>query len=169
MMKNSEWATAAYLSHSKYGKNSEVLINSNSSYITGGGTGEAYVSNVSQSTTGNITGIYDMSGGSWEYTMSSYGTNENTVGKGLSGFSNLPESKYYDIMYKADTLLGHAMSETVSWYGDFHYYVISSTPWIIRGGSGYSTSYDAGLFNFSCFSGCGFSAFSFRPVFVPAE
>ena len=65
MMKNSEWGAVAYLSqNTTYGKGSEVTINSNGGYITGGGN---YVSNTAQSTTGNITGVYDMSGGAYEY------------------------------------------------------------------------------------------------------
>ena len=41
-MKNSEWGATAYLSKSKYGQEgTEVQINSNSSYYTGGGSGEA--------------------------------------------------------------------------------------------------------------------------------
>ena len=35
MMKNTEWGVVAYLSHSKYGINSEININNNSNYITG--------------------------------------------------------------------------------------------------------------------------------------
>ena len=56
MMKNDEWGAVAYLSKSKYGKNAEVTINSNSSYYTGGGSGNAYVSNIGQSTTGTVHG-----------------------------------------------------------------------------------------------------------------
>ena len=63
MMKNDEWGAVAYLSKSKYGKqNEEVDINSDSSYYTGGGSGNAYVTNVGQSTTGTVNGVYDMSG-----------------------------------------------------------------------------------------------------------
>ena len=46
MMKNDEWGAVAYLSKSKYGKNAEVDINDDSSYYTGGGSGNAYVNNV---------------------------------------------------------------------------------------------------------------------------
>ena len=81
MMKNSEWGACAYLSqNSDYGKGSEVWINNSSSYITGSagssasasadeGTTNDYKSTQGQnaSTTGNTTGVYDMSGGSWEY------------------------------------------------------------------------------------------------------
>ena len=57
MMKNDEWGAVAYLSKSRYGKSAEVDRNGNSSYYTGGGSGNAYVNNVGQSTTG----------GAWEY------------------------------------------------------------------------------------------------------
>ena len=69
MMKNSEWGAVAYLTHSKYGLNGkEITINNNgTTYYTGGGTGEAYKTNINQSSTGNVYGIYDLSGNAWEY------------------------------------------------------------------------------------------------------
>ena len=71
MMKNSEWGAVAYLTHSQYGRNGkEIAINSSSSYITGTGGTNA-------STTGNIYGIYDLSGGAWEYVVA-YITNGNS-------------------------------------------------------------------------------------------
>jgi len=97
LMKNTEWGAVAYLQHSVYGSRESVRINNNSSYITGyaanneptcgnteknedcnkycndGSCNVAYPnnpSNGSASTTGNISGIYDMTGGSWEYMMS---------------------------------------------------------------------------------------------------
>lgn len=84
MMKNSEWGAVAYLSQSKYGKNTRIWVNPSKSYITGcagtvatalgdnveGCVYHYYTSNGQQaSTTGNIYGIYDMSGGAWEYVM----------------------------------------------------------------------------------------------------
>ena len=83
MMKNSEWGAVAYLTQSKYGRNGkEIDINNSSDHITGNGGGavggsvnydsgttNAYntVKGVKASTTGNVYGIYDMSGGAWEY------------------------------------------------------------------------------------------------------
>ena len=66
--KNSEWGAVAYLTHSKYGLNGkEITINNNgTTYYTGGGTGEAYKTNINQSSTGNVYGIYDLSGNAWE-------------------------------------------------------------------------------------------------------
>ena len=88
MMKNTEWGATAYLTESKYGRNgTEIAINNSSSYITGtsGGSANAnhndtkYVYNdaksgVLASTTGNVYGIYDMSGGLYEYVMGIYET-----------------------------------------------------------------------------------------------
>ena len=79
-MKNDEWGAAAYLSRSKYGKNDEVTINSNSLYYTGGGSGNAYVNNVAQGTTGNVYGVYDMSGGAWEYVAAYVNNGDGNLG-----------------------------------------------------------------------------------------
>ena len=92
-MKNTEWGAVAYLSHSAYGIQDSVRLNNNSDYITGyqanneptcGYTetneecnrycsdntcNTAYPNSVLSSTTGNITAIYDMSGGAYEFVM----------------------------------------------------------------------------------------------------
>jgi hypothetical protein len=111
MMKNTEWGAVAYLSHSKYGNMSSVRINNNSNYVTGyasvkeptcgyTGTNEecnkyGAESSVTQpyntsvgylaSTTGNISGVYDMSGGAIDYVM---GVLIDVDGKPISGRSN---------------------------------------------------------------------------------
>ncbi len=91
MMKNSEWGAVAYLTQSQYGRNGhEIDINNSSSYITGNGGGSTNASSASgvtnayntdtgakASTTGNIYGIYDLSGGASEKTAS-YITNGNS-------------------------------------------------------------------------------------------
>ena len=92
LMKNSEWGMVAYLSKSKYGKNEvEVTINDKNlnngekkgvtkedgnelasvyavtGYNNANKEWNDYVeTQFSPSTTGNIYGIYDMSGGLWE-------------------------------------------------------------------------------------------------------
>ncbi len=71
LMKNSEWGAVAYLAYSKYGINSTQLeINKDTNYTTGGSETitQVYIYNVNESTTGNNTGIYDLSGGAWEFT-----------------------------------------------------------------------------------------------------
>ncbi len=80
LAKNSEWGAVAYLAHSSYGRNGhEIDVNNNADYITGNGckdidSGITYKYNTETgakaSTTGNIYGVYDMSGGAWEYVAS---------------------------------------------------------------------------------------------------
>ena len=114
MMKNMEWGAVAYLSSSIYGRYTnastciesgcEVWINNNSSYTTGCAgssvsASEASTCNawntatgVNASTTGNIYGIYDMSGGASEYVMGNY----NDIMGSATRFDSMPEAKYYD-------------------------------------------------------------------------
>ena len=120
------------------------------------------------STTGNITGVYDMSGGAWEYVMGNY---NNTIGS--SGFSTLPDSKYYDTYSITSnnsctiaTCGGHALFETANWYSDSAYFVTSSSPWFARGGIYVGAS--AGAFHSKYFSGIADSNFSFRLVLSAA-
>ena len=158
MSKNNEWGAVAYLTQSIYGRctNSttctEVGINNNKSYITGYGAPAGSSSSVTNgtynttlgkdaSTTGTIYGIYDMSGGAWEYVMGVY---NKTIAN--SGFSSLPDSKYYN-NYTGTSYTGHALTETKNWYSDNANYVISSYPWFVRGGF-CSYGATAGVFNF---------------------
>ena len=70
MMKNSEWGAIAYLTQSIYGKNTYKISNNVSNdYITGGTKVESdvYNSHIIETTTGNATGIYDLSGSAWEF------------------------------------------------------------------------------------------------------
>ena len=160
MMKNTEWAVVAYLSQSKYGKlgnadytsvNKEIYQNKSDSFITGCSYGTPsntntdygcqYQYNIASngtgaSTTGNIYGIYDMVGGSWEYTMANY----NDILRS-SGFTSMPESKYYD-KYTNDNIntacnesvcLSHGLSETTWWYDDSANMLTEVYPWLLRG------------------------------------
>ena len=185
MMKNDEWGAVAYLSKSKYGKqNEEVTINSNSSYYTGGGSGNAYVTNVAQSTTGTVEGVYDMSGGSWEYVaayVNNGNGNLNTYGSSL--VSGEAKTKNVYTMGSGDTrqanynanagVYGDAVYETSngyesrnqSWYGDCSYFPYSSYPFFYRGGD-YSYGSSAGVFFFHSYGGSWSSSSSFRPVLV---
>ena len=181
MMKNSEWGAAAYLSHSKYGINSEIRLNNNSNFITGCGANTANassstnceivygsVSEYPQSTTGNILGIFDMSGGSWERVMGNY---NDTIGS--SGFSAMPDSKYYDKYTTTDMLTacsggicyGQSLSETNNWYSDTNVFVSSSSSWLLRGGR-YIIDVGAGAFGYGDTSGGAVSSYGFRMVMV---
>ena len=113
------------------------------------------------STTGNITGVYDMSGGVDEYVMGNY---NNIVAS--SGFSTFPSQKYYDLytsMFSftacnGGVCFGHALSETVGWYNDSDLFVSSSSfPWFVRGDN-YRSGVNAGVFFFNVNSGTAISA-----------
>ena len=94
LTQNNEWAAAAYLTNSKYGLNDKV--NTNTSTTTGG----------TNSTTGNVYGIYDMSGLSEEF-VTLYNENENS--------------------------LGSALTETKSWYNDNNTFITETNAYLTRG------------------------------------
>ena len=171
MMKNTEWGAVAYLSQSIYGKNSEVTKNSESNFYTGGGSGTSYRTNVGQSTTGDVTGIYDMSGGAFEYVAGYYGNG----GSYASSLVNAP-ARYKDIYtstYQAPTSGGQygdavyetssSSSDLLSWYSDSSTFADSSYPAFIRGGA-YRNSSGAGLFCYNSGNGGANSYLSFRVV-----
>lgn len=76
MVKNSEWGAVVYLSKSVYGNNNARI--SRSASTTGGSAinSKIYTTNVTQSTTQNVYGIYDMNGGLSQY-VASYINNGN--------------------------------------------------------------------------------------------
>ena len=203
MMKNTEWGAVAYLSHSKYGINTEVRINNNSSFLTGyaaiDGTDQTSYPGVSgttsdvtlpyntetgykASTTGNITGVYDMSGGAWEYVAAYMPSSRDA-----SGFTSAElntYAKYLDIYPSNSTItsynnriLGDATGELGpfyfyadkdninryhnNWYGDFSDFVDSTYPWFSRGGV-YDTGVLAGQFHFDRFIGGVYISFGSR-------
>ena len=198
MMKNDEWGAVAYLSKSKYGKqNEEVWINNSSSYITGSagnsasagsneGTTNDYTSTqgVKASTTGTVYGVYDMSGGAWEYVaayvnngdfnLKNYGSSlvngdaktKNVYSKGSSDSRDNNYSansgKYGDAVYETSA---NGNSSSSSWYGDYSGFPYASVPFFRRGGS-YVNGTNAGVFYFDNIYGDSYSDNSFRPVLV---
>ena len=188
LLKNTEWGAVAYLAQSQYGRNgTEISVNQCSSYITGAGRGigtetdnpiynstydsgtitddQRYDGNIGKlsSTTGNVYGIYDMSGGAWEYVMGVYGTSGSpTVGS--SGFETFPDSKYYNlytITSANNTNIGDALYETSEWDDDYALFVDSVDSFFLRGAFFYDTS-NAGIFFFGRAYGGGYSDFGFR-------
>ena len=215
MSKNSEWGAVAYLSQSQYGKygnsnysgaDKEVAINNCSSYITGIGgdtvnasessttcTTNTYETKKGQaaSTTGNITGVYDMSGGTWEYTMGVLAddsgnprSGKNTLyNSGFNGSLNsgsynsgidFPVSKYYDLYTTSSVntacnggiCYGHALSESAGWYQDYQYFIDVDVPWFMIGGSWGNTA-SAGVFNFNANPGLANDYSTSRAVLAP--
>ena len=96
LIKNREWAAVAYLTNSTYGVNTKIEAAQSGKTGTG------------QSTTGNETGIYDMSGLSQEY-VSLNGDLEKT--------------------------LGSSLNETNKWYSDSNSFVTEDKPYLLRGKS----------------------------------
>ena len=153
------------------GANKEIYQNKSNSFITGCSYGSpsngntdygcqyTYDSNirtedgstgrgVGASTTGTIYGVYDMSGGAWEYVMANY---NDTIAS--SGFEAMPDSIYYNKYTSSDintacnggVCTSHGLSETAGWYNDYRTMVTEQYPWLLRGG-GYGNNTGAGVF-----------------------
>lgn len=164
MIKNSEWGAIAYFTNSKYGRCNEEKceeISKNDSHLYTGksqGADEALKNSnpngtynydekkgLKASTTKNLYGIYDLSGGHDEYVMGNY---KNIISK--SGFDKMPEKKYYDMYEEKDLKKldsDHALDKTRGWFNDLHNYVNEDLPWLIRGGF-YDCPKFAGVFGF---------------------
>ena len=193
MLTNMEWGAVAYLKNSNYGRCAngtctEVTINNCSTYTTGIGadtvsasessttcTTEANKYNgtkgVLASTTGNVYGVYDMSGGAWEYVMGNMSSTADTYtfygnesGFASSWYNDYSNQKYVNTYANGTTSddqsaynrgrLGDATGEVVlstggkgGWYNDIAYFPYYGDSWFIRGGYyGYGSS--AGVFGF---------------------
>lgn len=146
------------------------------------------------STTQNITGIYDMNGGAWEYVMG-YTTSASIIG-GESEittlysdfFTNSKWNKYYDKYSFSSTInynnriLGDRMGEVgpfgseidpdektrnkSSWYDDGMYTADSDNPWILSGG-GWNRGTTSGLFTSYNSTGSAITSYSYRIVLTP--
>ena len=211
MLTNFEWGAVAYLTNSKYGRCTngsctEVTINNCNTFVTGIGANTVSASSSSitcttaanqyngtygklASTTGNITGVYDMSGGSWEYVM-------GNISSVTTGYTFYPSSSSFSSSwYTTDTAkylttyaydrnnydnqtaynrgrLGDATAETLLsastsgiWYSDLAVFPYSSRAWFVRGG-GYDDGSRAGVFYFGSSSGNNNSNSSSRPALV---
>ena len=152
MLKNSEWGAVAYLTESKYGRNGEeVEKNDNSSYITA----DAGISvNPEQSSTGNETGIYDLSGGAYERVAAYYnGGISLSVGSSFAnGTSDEFSTAYTGTSASSAYKPGDATYETSGWHGDYANFVDSYSPFFMRGGD-YDDGSLAGVFYFYDSSG----------------
>ena len=175
MLKNSEWGAVAYLTESEYGRNgTEVTINNSTDYITGSaqtssGTTSDYKSTdgVLASSTGNIYGIYDLSGGAYEYVAAYYtGGNSTYLNYGRSLVNEI-EKKYVTaytrgVNVNSDYKLGDATYETSGWHGDYAYFVTPTYPFFRRSGYRYLSSTGAGVFGFGYSNGNAIDYYSFR-------
>ncbi len=96
LIKNDEWGAVAYLTNSKYGINAKM--DSKTSSNTGDST----------STTGNMTGIYDMGGLSQEYVI---------------------------VTEQSEETLGSSLSETSKWYDETNTFITEENEYLTRGKS----------------------------------
>jgi type IV pilus assembly protein PilA len=196
LMKNTEWGAVSYLSKSIYGKNDEVWVNNSNTYITGcagssvsaeiSTTGCEYAYNTTNglqaSTTGNIYGVYDMSGGAFEYTAAYINNNHaNLTANGNSVYTS--DNKYKNVYgigaiddeannyalainQKGDAIYETSSSsiEASSWYGDHSYMSRTDNPWFKRGGYNYGSR--AGLFEYYRTTGHVASYNGFRSIIL---
>ena len=174
MMKNSEWGAVAYLAQSKYGKNSEVTINNYEDCYTGGGnSATSYLGNKNQSTTGNETGIYDMSGCAFEYVAGYLKDGNTSYGSSLVNSDARYRDVYtsYTVPDTSTKLYGDAVYETSSaadgntyaWYSNYSEIPFSDVPFFVRSGY-YGNGGYAGLFYLYRNYGSEFKNYSFRVV-----
>ncbi len=184
MIKNMEWGAIAYLSFSTFGINEEVYINNNSSHITGCGSNTTSSAATSsclnsygskdpdekymQSTTGNISGIFDMVGGAGEYVMANLSNSAGNFYPGTSGFVTAPETRYYDSYAYGTSRLdytrgyyGDATREVIGWNGDSAHFISSTFAWTHRSGNSTSGSY-SGMFHFGRYYGAASTLYSTR-------
>ena len=148
------------------------------------------------STTNNYTGIYDMSGGAWEYVIG-YTTGATTVGGSSSitslysnFFSDSSYAKYWDKYTSTaytnynNRILGDATGEMgtfgnekdsdgsarnkSSWYKDHAYFAYSSNPWFERGNFWYGGTV-SGIFAFNYYTGGVHTYNSYRIVLAPTK
>lgn len=209
MMKNTEWGAVAYLSHSKYGINREINANNNSSYKTGysalpstnqqtypaeSGDGATYNQPYNTdigflaSTNGNISGIFDIKGGSYEYLSSYISGKTASSGFTAATLANY-NTKYFDV-YDANSstqtyqyrILGDATGElgpfysrfdavgtkrqVDSWYESNNAFFESSKPWGLRSGYYVDAAFSS-QFYFHGESGNVFDNVSSRIVISP--
>ena len=137
IIKNSEWGTISYLSHSKYGICSNMKcteITSNNTYISG--------KEGKDSTTGNIYGVFDMAGSASEFVMANY-TSNNSLALNNSNFKynvTIPSTDY-NLYSGTNFILGDATKEilltqssTGSWDNNYSIFIDKVNNWFIRGG-----------------------------------
>ena len=172
MAKSSEWGAVTYLAHSQYGRNrNEVSTNNSENAITGSSAGRpgdsttlgdsVYSYNTTlgmlASTTGNIYGVYDMSGGAWEYTSiwdtqssSEYIVNsgkaiDGTVYFSTGGISDRTKTAYSNgtdssigSIIKTVCKIGDGIKEVyvsikAGWFNDYSVSVYPIVPFSVRG------------------------------------
>ena len=153
MLKNSEWGAVAYLTDSKYGRNGKEIKCNDQGFITGGGTGNSYATNnYLESTTGNVYGIYDLSGGAYEY-VTGYVLGSSSLNYALSfadGSSDEYSTVYNGTNINSAYKYGDATYETAGWHEDHAIFSESDSFVILRGNYYLSETATTGIFAYNC-------------------
>ena len=190
LIKNDEWGAVAYLSKSKYGKETEEIgLNTSVDFITGS-VGDKYTPTISDytseegvkaSTTGTIWGIYDMRGGAAEYIAAYVDNGHSMLTKygesminGEEKKKNVYDTGTSDSQYKnygeSKSKYGDALYETSTtvsaWYEDLSEFPYISYPFFKRGGSADWEDEKTGIFAYTIANGDWYEEVSFRPVLI---
>ena len=133
------------------------------------------------STTNNSTGIYDMSGGGWEYTAASYTSDLNSSNTNSYFGSTAAHPPYVNTYNFSDpnsctfaTCGGQALYETNlsdsnaigQWNRSFSLFVKSSDPWFLRG-NGYNLGSRTSPFSVFSNNGLAGTNHAFRVALAP--
>ena len=223
LMKNSEWGAVTYLTYSKYGRNREE-VNINNYYtdtkapfrvaVTGIYSNEtnnnssntlsdfyAYNTEIGNkgSSTGNITGIFDLNGCVWErvaayisngdrylkkygntfvleeYDIDGYkkgSTRYSTIypfSANESGTNNYNEYKNKEYGYGDAILEISTYGYRTGWNSDYTVFPENSVPFIVRGGAYYNNN-NSGIFSYYSTFGYSRAYYSgFRVVLINSE
>ena len=192
---NSSYITGYSATVEPTGDTSSTSISGNRSESTSLGVDGTYTINYLNnnsgvaSTTGNRSGIYDMSGGAWEYVMG-YTTGSSIGVGGTSEIVNLYSDFFTDSTYikywdkytaTSDTRynnrilgdatgemgpVGHSNGNKTSWYKDYAYFISSTRPWFRRGGD-WRDGVEAGMFSFDNVLGGIGTNLAYRIVLTP--
>ena len=162
-----------------YSYDDYLISSNNSKTVKSSGSG------VGASTTGNIYGIYDMSGGLWDRAMGNMvdaDENFNIGGAGTWSTGLYPSLKYYDRYTYGTTYadataykrgkLGDATKEILKeinefggWYEDTSHFLFSTHPWALRGGPA-SQDIHSGIFQSYRYHGDAYSSNGSRVALV---
>lgn len=147
IIKNSEWGAITYFTHSKYGlcqNDTCKTIGINKTYISG--------NEITDSTTYNIYGVFDLAGSASEFVMANFANQNNNINLDNTHFESIPISNDdYDLYQKDKFILGDATKELSttngSWYNNQNNFINETNNWFIRGGIG--TTENTGIFSYN--------------------
>ncbi len=201
LMKTTEYGAISYLTYSKYGINrKDITVNSTNANIsaqaihaiTAGGNGTnakalneatAITNNKLQSSTGNIYGIYDLSGGLWEEQasyISNYNSSFSTYAINMLNDGGATTSIKYKLVYsngysskiKGDGIYETSSSSTTdtdsnnSWNKNYSVFPYNAYPLFYLSGK-YSNGTSAGIFTYHHDTGLSSYGTGFRVALSP--